>query len=208
MGVLEGRPFIYVAAFGAFTDVAYDTPQDLKKTFGHLAYVIAALGNLSSVTEYPLTIEYDGGVLEGKFLLGMVCNTFTVGGVRAFPEDKIALDDGQFEVLLLRKPGSVADLNQLLVTLTQQKPVEGGALTVLRTARLVITSESSLPWTIDGEYGGSYLRSEIQVRQRAIVAVEGGSGAGNREAPDIRDAPEPPNRPEDPQPSESSISAK
>lgn len=173
MGLLQGRPFFYVAAFGAFTDVAYDTPQDLKKTFGHLAYIIAALGSLSSITSYPLTIEYDGGVIQGKFLLGLVCNTFSVGGIKALPADKVALDDGQFEVLLLRMPKSVADLNQLVQTVAQQTPVEGGALTVLRTSRLVITSESSLPWTIDGEYGGSYLRSEIENRPKAITTIQG-----------------------------------
>lgn len=153
--------------------MAYDTPQDLKKTFGHLAYIIAALGSLSSITSYPLTIEYDGGVIQGKFLLGLVCNTFSVGGIKALPADKVALDDGQFEVLLLRMPKSVADLNQLVQTVAQQTPVEGGALTVLRTSRLVITSESSLPWTIDGEYGGSYLRSEIENRPKAITTIQG-----------------------------------
>lgn len=173
MGLLHGHPFFYVAAFGAFTDVAYDTPQDLKKAFGHLAYIIAALGSLSSITSYPLTIEYDGGVIEGKFLLGLVCNTFSVGGIKALPPDKVALDDGLFEVILLRMPKNMNDLNQLAQAIFQQKPVEGNALTVLRTSRLTITSESSLPWTIDGEYGGSYLRSEIENRPRAITTIQG-----------------------------------
>ncbi len=173
MGMLNDRPFFYVAAFGAFTDVAYETPQDLKKTFGHLAYIISALGSLTSITSYPLTIEHDGGTLEGKYLLGLVCNTISVGGIKALPKDRIHLDDGLFEVLLLQMPKNMADLNQLFIALSQQKPVEGNALTVLSTSKLIITSDSSLPWTVDGEYGGSYLRSEIINLPRAITTIQG-----------------------------------
>lgn len=173
IGTLNERPFIYVAAFGAFTDVAYDTPQDLKKTFGHMAYIMAALASLPSITPYPLTIEHDGGVLEGKFLLGLVCNTFSVGGIKALPPDQVSLDDGLFEVILLRNPKSISNFQQLLQSLTQQKSSEDGTLTILHTSRLVISSDSSLPWTIDGEYGGSFLRSEIVNHRRAITTIQG-----------------------------------
>ncbi len=173
MGLLQGKPFIYVAACGAFTDVAYDTPKDLKKTFGHLAYIISALGSLPTITSYPLTIEYDGGVVEGKYLIGLVCNSFSVGGVKALPKEEIILDDGIFEVLLIKKPHSMADLNQVLQSIMQQKTAEGEAVTILRTSRLVITSEKDLPWTIDGEYGGAYQRTEIEIRPRALVTIQG-----------------------------------
>ncbi len=173
VGTLNGRPFFYVAAFGAFTDVAYDTPQDLKKTFGHMAYIMAGLASLPSITPYPLTIEHDGGTLTGKFLLGMVCNTFSVGGIKALPRNMVCLDDGLFEVILLRNPKSISDFQQLLQALTQQKGTEDGTVIALRTSKLVISSDSSLPWTIDGEYGGSYLRSEIYNHRRALTTIQG-----------------------------------
>lgn len=75
IGRLNGRPFVYVAAFGAFTEVSYDTPQDLKNTFGHLAYVMAGIASLPSITPYHLRIECDDQVLEDDFFYGMVCNT-------------------------------------------------------------------------------------------------------------------------------------
>lgn len=104
IGRLNGRPFVYVAAFGAFTEVSYDTPQDLKNTFGHLAYVMAGIASLPSITPYHLRIECDDQVLEDDFFYGMVCNTISVGGMKALPTDRVVLDDGLFEVILSASP--------------------------------------------------------------------------------------------------------
>ena len=173
VGTLNGRPFCYVAAFGAFTDVAYDTPQDLKKTFGHLAYILAAVSRMPAITPYRLTIRHDGGTLEGEFLLGLVCNTLSVGGFKPLAADQVSLDDGLFEVLLLRPPKKVADFQQLLQLITTQKPAPGDGLVVLRTSRLEVSGETALPWTTDGEYGGSFQRTEIQVHPRALSVIQG-----------------------------------
>ena len=173
IGTLNGRPFFYVAAFGAFTDVAYDTPQDLKKTFCHLAYILAAVGRMPTITPYSLTIQHDGGTLEGEFLLGLVCNTISVGGIKPLAADQVALDDGLFEVILLRPPKTVADFQQVIQTITQQKPAPGDGMIVLHTSRLTVSGEVSLPWTTDGEYGGSFLRAEIQVHPQAITTIQG-----------------------------------
>ena len=93
-----------MAAFGAFTEVAYDTPQELKNTFGHLAYVMAGIASLPSITPYHLKLEYDGQTIEDDFFYGMVCNTYSVGGIKNLPTDRVDLDDGLFEVILVRKP--------------------------------------------------------------------------------------------------------
>ena len=122
IGRLNGRPFVYVAAFGAFTEVSYDTPQDLKNTFGHLAYVMAGIASLPSITPYHLRIECDDQVLEDDFFYGMVCNTISVGGMKALPTDRVVLDDGLFEVILVRKPTSITDLTDSLQALIRQEP--------------------------------------------------------------------------------------
>ena len=110
IGSFNDRYFIYVAAFGAFTEVAYDTPQELKNTFGHLAYVMAGIASLPSITPYHLKLEYDGQTIEDDFFYGMVCNTYSVGGIKNLPTDRVDLDDGLFEVILVRKPMNIFDI--------------------------------------------------------------------------------------------------
>ena len=110
IGTLNDRPFVYVAAFGAFTEVAYDTPQELKNTFGHLAYIMAGIASLPSITPYHLKLEYDGQTIEDDFFYGMVCNTYSVGGIKNLPTDRVDLNDGLFEVILVRKPMNIFDI--------------------------------------------------------------------------------------------------
>lgn len=104
IGKLNGQPFVYVAAFGAFTHVAYATPQDLKNTFGHLAYVVEGIASLPTISPYHLKVEYDGQVLEDDFYFGMVRNALSIGGIK-LPQQDVELDDGLFEVDLVKKPG-------------------------------------------------------------------------------------------------------
>lgn len=174
IGLLNGRSFVYVAAFGAFTAVSYETPQEMKNTFGHLAYIMSGVASLPSIVPYPLRVEYDGGVVEDEFYYGMVCNTVSVGGLRALSEDWVKLDDGLFEVILVRRPTSVADVYAGLQALVRREPpAEESALLSFHTSRLTITAESPLPWTIDGEFGGQHLVAQVENRQRALTVLHG-----------------------------------
>ena len=103
IGKLNGSPFVYVAAFGAFTQVAYGTSQDLKNTFGHLAYVMEGIASLPTIAPYHIKVEYDGNVLEDDFYFGMVSNSFSIGGLKLPAKEQVVLDDGLFEVDLIKK---------------------------------------------------------------------------------------------------------
>lgn len=173
MGRLNGRAFVYVAAFGAFTDVAYDTPQDFKNTFGHFAYILEGMGRLGSLKSYALAVEHDGGVVEGDFIFGMVSNTISVGGFQGLPADQVELDDGLFEVVLIRTPKTPLELNNIFVSAFRQAPVEGGPVIGLHSARLKVTCAEALPWTLDGEFGGDPAVAEIENLHRAITLVWG-----------------------------------
>ena len=155
IGRLNGRPFVYVAAFGAFTEVSYDTPQDLKNTFGHLAYVMAGIASLPSITPYHLRIECDDQVLEDDFFYGMVYNTISVNGMKALPTDRVVLDDRLFEVILVRKPTSITDLTDSLRPLSDRSP-QSGAVLSFHASHLKFTAESPFPGRWTGEYGGSH----------------------------------------------------
>ena len=174
IGTLNQQPFVYVAAFGAFTEVSYDTPQDLKKTFDHLAYIMAGIASIPSITPYHMKVEYDGQVLEDDFFYGMVCNTYSVAGMRNLPTDRVELDDGLFEVILVRKPMSIGEIGAGLQALLRPGAVEeGSALLSFHASQLKFTSEKPIPWTIDGEYGGSPQSAEILNCQKAVSIVYG-----------------------------------
>ena len=167
IGTLNDRPFVYVAAFGAFTEVSYDTPQDLKNTFGHLAYVMAGIASLPSITPYHLRIECDDQVLEDDFFYGMVCNTTSVGGMKALPTDRVVLDDGKFEMLLVPSPKTAADLQNLVLALLNQQ-YDSQGLVFRHVSSLRLETEEELPWSLDGEYAPSVPVVDIVNRQRAL----------------------------------------
>lgn len=174
MGRFNDRTFVYVAAFGIFTDVSYDTPQEFKNAFGHLAYVLEGATKLGDLGRgYHLTVEHDGGSLEGDFIYGMVTNTNSVGGFQVFPANQVSLDDGVFEVVLVRQPRNVADLQDALVSLVRQNHEESRQVEAFHTSKLKVTASETLPWTLDGEYGGNPEVAKIENLNKAITLVWG-----------------------------------
>ena len=170
---MNGNPFVYVAAFGAFTQVAYETPQDMKNAFGHLAYVLGGIASLSTITPYHLKVEYDGNVLEDDFYFGMVSNAFSIGGVRVLNQEQVVLDDGLFEVDLIRKPVSFADVTNGFQALWDQNTLSAGARVRFQASHIVFTCDRPLPWTIDGEYGGDPIVCEVHNCRQALQIIHG-----------------------------------
>ena len=174
IGKLNGRPFVYVSAFGAFTEVSYDTPQELKNTFGHLAYVMAGIASIPSISPYRIKVRYDGKELEDDFYYGMVCNSISVGGIKTPSLDRVVLDDGLFEVLLVKRPVSIAELTAGLQALIRKTPVEeGSALLSFHASKVEFLCEKPIPWTLDGEYGGSHKTCLVENCQQAITIFQG-----------------------------------
>lgn len=174
IGRLNDTTFVYVAAFGAFTKVAYDTPQDLKNTFGHLAYIFAGIASLPTIAPYHMTVEFDGQTLEDDFYFGMVSNSQSIGGLKPPKAERVVLDDGLFEVTLVRKPLKLADLTdglQALINLSQND--RSGALVQFQARSLTFASDQSIPWTVDGEFGGSRSVNRVENRQKALKIIRG-----------------------------------
>lgn len=173
IGRFNGGYFVYVAAFGAFTDVAYDTPQPFKNMFGHLAYLLEGVSRLGSIQSYRLTVEHDGGTLEGEYIFGMVSNTVSVGGFKGLASKQVLLDDGLFELVLVRRPRSAMELQSIIVSLMQMTADGSGMVVGLRSARIRVCCEDELPWTLDGEYGGAHRAAEIENLTHAVEIVHG-----------------------------------
>lgn len=175
VGRLNGRPFVYVAAFGAFTQVAYATPQDLKNALGHLAYVVAGIASIPTITPYHMRVEFDGGhVIEDDFYYGMVCNTYSIGGMKNLVAGKVDLADGLFEVVLVKKPLAIEEVTGALQNLLfPQEPIERSAVLSFHAAKLTFVCDRAIPWTLDGEYGGSYDRAEAENCKQALTIIRG-----------------------------------
>ena len=176
VGKLNDEYFIYVAAFGVFTEVAYKTSQDMKNMLGHLAYVLEGMRSLSTLKSWHIRYESDEASGEGDFLYGMITNSNSVGGFKGITGNNVALNDGLFEVTLILMPDNLMDWPTIIGALTTGGEHE--KIISFKTAKLTITSEDALPWTTDGEYGGSYREAVVSNLNGALPIILGEAPEG------------------------------
>ncbi|MCI8326736.1 MAG: YegS/Rv2252/BmrU family lipid kinase [Lachnospiraceae bacterium] len=167
VGEFNGDFFIYVAAFGIFTDVSYATSQEMKNVLGHVAYLLEGAKRLPSIKSYYIRVEYDEKVVEGEFLLGMITNSISVGGFKGMTGKNVKLDDGLFEVTLVHKPKNILEWNQIIAGLTNLKDTTE-YVDSFRADKIKFYSKETIPWTLDGEYGGDHQEVLIENRHQAI----------------------------------------
>lgn len=170
IGSFNKDVFVYVAAFGMFTDVSYGTNQEMKNLLGHMAYILEGIKRLTALKSYQMKVTYDDVVLEGDFLYGMVTNSISVGGFKNLTGKNVALNDGQLEVTLIRRPASVPELNRLIADLLEQN-AESEYIYWFKTAKLQLESEEKVPWTLDGEFGGEHKEVQIEDFQKAMEII-------------------------------------
>jgi len=145
----------------------------MKKAFGHLAYVVEGIASLPTITPFHLKVEYDDKVLEDDFYFGMVSNAFSIGGIRLPNSEHVVLDDGLFEVDLIKKPVSLLDVANGFQTLVDKSSPSGGSRVHFQASHLVITCDKAIPWTIDGEFGGAQEVNEIINCHKALDIIRG-----------------------------------
>lgn len=168
----KNRYFVYVAAFGAFTEVSYSTPQETKNILGHQAYMLEAIKRLTGLKSYRMRLTWEHleeqRELEEEFILGMVTNTTSIGGFKGLVGMDVALDDGEFEVLLVRKPRTPLDIASIAAYLIQREG-ENECVFKFRTSKLTVQSEELVDWSLDGEFGGSQTEVVIENKPREIA---------------------------------------
>ena len=167
VGSLNERNFIYVAAFGIFTDVSYTTKQEVKNVLGHMAYVLEGMKQLMNVKSYQLKVTSDEASFEGDFLFGMITNSKSVGGFKSIVGKNVIFDDGVFEMTFITRPKNPMELQEILAALLIEQ-IDTKSMYSFRSSRVVIESEEPVPWTLDGEFGGEHTRVEITNNQRAV----------------------------------------
>lgn len=167
IGSFNNSSFVYIAAFGIFTNVSYETKQDVKNILGHTAYLIEGVKSLSSIKSYRLKVTYDDVCLEEDFLFGMITNSNSVGGFKGITGKNVELNDGLFEVMLIRKPTNPLELNNIVAALVD-KNIHSEAIHCFKTSHITIESDMPVAWTLDGEFGGEHQRAVVENRHQAL----------------------------------------
>lgn len=193
--IIEGTPvpqdvggfnddyFTYIVAFGAFTNITYETSQQIKNLFGHTAYILNGILQLTNIKATRMKIEYGGNVIEDDFVFGMVSNTASVAGL--FSMGDFMLDDGVFEVLLIKKPANPLQLQQIIHSLLNMKgDIDKDYIKLFRTNKITFTciGDEPIAWTRDGEYGGDSRVNTVFNYNKAVSFIVGKEGNPNLSA--------------------------
>lgn len=167
LGAHNARYFSYVASFGAFTKASYSASQETKNALGHFAYILEGIKNLDSLRPYRCGVEADGESFDGDFIFGAVCNSTSLGGLVKLDPKRVHMDDGMFELILLRMPKTALDLQNLITALNRMDYDYPGV--IFRHVRSVtVTTREDIPWSLDGEYAPSAPRVEIRNLHSAV----------------------------------------
>jgi YegS/Rv2252/BmrU family lipid kinase len=167
-GKFNDRYFTYTASFGAFTAASYETPQGLKNALGHLAYVLNGAKDLINMPRVKMRIETEGYEEEGVFFYGGVTNTTSIGGLYSLPEDEVSLNDGKFELLMIREAKHPQEYSETLLNLAVRNFDDPNIL-FLRGSDFRFISEEPVSFTLDGEYGGKSCMNRIEILNNAIL---------------------------------------
>lgn len=167
VGFWNGRSFLYVASFGAFTRVSYSAPQSVKNDLGHLAYVLEGVRDLSNLRSYRALIATEEEAFDGQFLFGAVTNSTSVGGFMKLQKEQVVLDDGRFELLLIPTPANGVELQNLIRSLLL-RDFQGAGIIFRHAACVTVESEEPFPWTLDGEYAAGAEKIEIRNLERRL----------------------------------------
>ena len=171
IGSFNGRCFSYVASFGAFTRTSYATPQGMKNALGHVAYLLAGAKELTSIRSTHMRfVLADGTSFEDDYIFGAISNSTSVAGLLTLSPDLVDLNDGLFELLLIRKPHSLLELSDCVLALTTQE-YHTPMLTMVSTGRVEIDCPSELDWTLDGEYAAGQAHCVVENLHDAIRVI-------------------------------------
>lgn len=167
IGKFNDSVFVYIAAFGIFTDVSYETDQAVKNVLGHMAYILEGAKRIFNIPSYKIKVEHDGEVIEDEFIFGMVTNSRSVGGFSNMVGKNIVFDDGLFEVTLIKTPKNPIALQEIIAALLIEQ-VDTKHMYTFKTKKIIFDSVEEIPWTLDGEFGGEQDYVEIENVQKAM----------------------------------------
>lgn len=171
LGLFAGeKSFTYIASFGVFTAVSYNTRQSFKNIFGHLAYVLEGIKDIANIKTYKVKTMSDGKLYSGEYIFGAVTNSTSIGGIVHLPQSNVDFSDGLFEVILIKKPVNPNDLAKIIFGITNSK-FDSEVFDFFKTAEVNFEFDNPIVWSLDGEACASDGNVEIKAEQKAINII-------------------------------------
>lgn len=167
LGRFNDRNFTYIASLGAFTNVSYSTPQKLKNIFGHSAYVLEGVKEIRNITPFQAQFQTNAGTFEGEFVFGSISNSSSIGGLFKLNSLDVRMDDGEFELMLVRNPKNLADLRGIIEGLVRGN-YDPRYVVFTHIKEADILTEKPQTWTLDGESGGEQQKIHIETIHKAF----------------------------------------
>lgn len=162
------KTFTYVASFGLFSKTSYSTPQEMKNTLGHLAYILEGIKELSNIKGYNIKVKTEKETVTGEFIFGAITNSLSIGGVFKYPRSRVSLNDGNFEIMMIKRPKDLIELNNIIASMNSGNFADKNIL-FIQTNKLEMSFDSDCPFTLDGEFGGEYTEMNIENLKERIT---------------------------------------
>ena len=169
---INNRDFVYVASFGKFMEIPYETPQELKHRVGYLAYLISGAKQILKKThQYNITYEIDGVKHNGDYTFVIISNANRIAGINNF-YNEMKLDDEKFEVMFC----SIKKLHKLAQAFYTLKTSDIGCVSgveVYKTDNLKLTFNGDVtPWCLDGEkYEDNKKEYNVSIKHKVKMLV-------------------------------------
>lgn len=170
IGKFGDKHFCYTASFGAFTEASYSAPQDVKNVLGQAAYFFEGVKSLANIKPIHLKFVFDGKEIEGNFLFGAISNSMSVGGIVKFKEAMVKLNDGLFEVMLIRNPANISEFQSIVDGILRQDLSRNG-IEFFHTSSLKVIGGEGVSWTLDGEYAEGLEEIEVKNIKQAVKFI-------------------------------------
>ena len=142
----------------------------LNKQVGSFSGIIGALGIILCPFLSKNISKYQD--IKDEFIYGMVSNSSTIGGYKIFPKGDVILDDGEFEVLLVKSPRNPGELNEMITSLLAQE-MDPEYLFYFKASEIEFIAEEEVPWTLDGENGGAHKSIAVKNMKQAMKIYTG-----------------------------------
>lgn len=169
-GKFGDKYFSYTASFGAFTSASYSAPQDVKNVLGQAAYLFEGVKSIGNIKPIHLKFTCKEREIEDDFLFGAISNSMSLGGIVKFDENMVKLNDGIFEVFLIRNPDNILKLQPLIDGILRRE-FNRECIEFFHTDSITVTGGEDISWTLDGEYAEGKNKIKIKNIHNAIKLI-------------------------------------
>lgn len=153
VGLIDDEKYFFsCCAGGLFVDASFNTDNELKKSFGPLAYYLKALSDVANVKPVTITIKTENEIYHEDVLLFMILNGNHAAGFTNIIEEA-DITDGIMDIILI-KNCSHLELASLFLKVLSADSLKDSNVVKIRTSECIFECDCNINISIDGEDGG------------------------------------------------------